>query len=321
MPKEQEALGRVRVLKAHARDARAKQITKTVAARTLTFAPKARVPPKPQVKPPATPSPPPPVPLSPQQQEAARASLLKRRKAVHSSLPAFCKAGLLGRDDFVRLFYHCVFPALASPHQSSCLLLHLKRAGGGLSESWEEEAMPYVGGVRNVSHEVAISKLAAAVDSGTAYALRIVVEAPGSAHALLLLVSGKKAWLFDPNGDFALVATYFGSKDVLLGRLIQILEPLGCELEVPSLPALHHPTSSRCSPEYCRGGACTFVTGALAMRCFDGTPPQALAVSLAGSPDPPSISHEVDELVALTLAFHVLSAPGAPWRKDILSLC
>jgi hypothetical protein len=233
-----------------------------------------------------------------------------------------CCETILDRDSTVRLFYNSVLPSLLAKRQASHLLLLLCRRRGGVAESWQQESRFFEHSPRaqdNVPLSLALERLGHAVASGAPYALRIVVEAPGGAHALLLLLRGKDAWLVDPNGDFSLVHAYFGSRDVLTSRLVELLQPLGCTLHVPVLPCLHRPETTTCSQEYCRGGACTFVTGVVALRVLeDRQSPEAVLAALAfGGPRPQTVAREVDELVALTLACHV--AGGNHGRHDLRS--
>jgi len=254
--------------------------------------------------------------------ERVRSWLCERRGSVLRLTGDLCCEALLDRDSTVRLFYHSVLPALLTKRQPSHLLLQLCRKRGGVAESWHQESRLFGSSPRpqdGVPLVFALERLAEAVSSGAPYALRVVVEAPGGAHALLVLLRGHDAWLVDPNGDFGLVHIYFGSRNVLTGRLEELLEPLGCKLHVPLLPSLHRPEATTCSQEYCRGGACTFVTGAVALRVLtDRQSPEALVASLAsGGARPPSVAREVDELVALTIACHV--AGGTCTRQDLRS--
>jgi hypothetical protein len=260
----------------------------------------------------------------PNQAEVGRARnwLCERRNSILGLTGDLCCEALLDRDSTVRLFYHSVLPALLSKRQPSHLLLQLCRKRGGVAESWHQESRLFGSSPSlqdNVPLTLALERLAEVVSSGAPYALRVVVEAPGSAHALLVLLRGHDAWLVDPNGDFGLVQIYFGSRNVLTSRLEELLEPLGCKLHVPLLPLLHRPEASTCSQEYCRGGACTYVTGAVAMRVLaDRQLPEAVIASLAsGGSQPPSVAREVDELVALTVACHV--AGGSCTRLDLHS--
>jgi len=273
----------------------------------------------------------PPVPLkrlfvnTPAETKRARAWLCDHPREVLGLTGSLCcKELLLDRDSTVRLFYHSVLPTLLSKRQSSHLLLQLRRRRDGVTESWYQEEQLFSSSFRlqdDVPLDLAIERLRQASSSGRPYALRVVVEGPGSAHALLLLLQGTVAWLVDPNGDFGIVHAYFGSRETLTERLRRHLEKIGCELRVPMLPCLHRPESTSCSAEYCRGGACTFVTGAVALRALaqpGGDPETVLRELAASGPRPASISREVDELVALTLACHAVGPDGGV-RQDVRS--
>lgn len=250
--------------------------------------------------------------LSVSEVETLRELLFKKRKTLREETGDLCVQQVLDRDTAVRLFYHQLLPQLLQTHQASHLLLQLTRRQKGVEEAWTEETI--LGEGVNVPLSDAIHKLRIALDGGRPYALRIVVEAPGVAHALLALFHGKEVWLLDPNGDFSLVQAYFGDRAVLVNRLHEITDELGCELHVPKVPQLHDHQRTACSKEYCRGGACAFVTGALALRAVaDRQPPAALVSLLSlGGPRPTFVAREVDELVALTVAYHVLSSNAAP---------
>lgn len=242
---------------------------------------------------------------------------------------------LINRDGIVRLFYHSVLPNLLIKRQPSHLLLHLcrrSRTNNGVVsvvESWHQESQQHLFHAQpirpqdNVSLELALQRLRQVIVSGCSYALRVVVESPGGAHALLLLFRGSTAWLVDPNGDFGLVHMYFGSRETLTRRLEELLESVGCVLIVPQLPPLHTPTSTNCFEEYCRGGACTFVTGAIALRALsygEKNDPESVLKGLAfGDPYPTTIASEVDQLIALTVACHVVGITGSCARQNLRS--
>lgn len=233
-----------------------------------------------------------------------------------------CETGVLDRDSTVRLFYHSVLPYILSKKQSSHLLLYLcRRSRAGVAESWHEETTFFetLRPQGDIILENALKLLQEAVDSNQPYALRVVVEAPGSgAHALLLLLQGTRAWLVDPNGDFGMVHLYFGSRETLVIRIEEILHKVGCQLSIPQLPSLHAPDGTSCLQEYCRGGACTFVTGVVAIRALEsGNPELVLRKLAAGVSRPKDLAKEVDELVALTIACHVVSEKCT--RQDLRS--
>lgn len=235
-----------------------------------------------------------------------------------------CETGvLLDRDSAVRLFYHSVFPCILSERQSSHLLLYMCRRAHTniIAESWHEENTFFqtLRPQGNLTLEHALRLLQEVVNAGRPYALRVVVEAPGcGAHALLLLLQGSKAWLLDPNGDFGMVHLYFGSRETLVSRIREVLKIVGCELSVPQLPSLHSPDKSGCLQEYCRGGACTFVTGVVALRALESGNPEIVLRKLAtGGTKPADVAREVDELVTLTIACHVVSEKCA--RQDLRS--
>ena len=239
---------------------------------------------------------------------------------------------LIDRDGIVRLFYHSVLPNLLIKRQPSHLLLHLCRRRSGtnggvvvIAESWHQESQQQLFHAQpirpqdNVSLDLALQRLRQVITSGCPYALRVVVEAaPGGAHALLVLIRGSTAWLVDPNGDFSLVHVYFGSRETLTRRLEELLGSVGCVLIVPQLPPLHKPTDTNYFQEYCRGGACTFVTGAVALRALEKNNPELVLKNLAfGSPYPITIASEVDQLIALTVACHIVG--GGCARQNLLS--
>ncbi len=279
---------------------------------------KAKLTAKPTAKPAKLPAEPEPPALPRAALQAARERLLAKPAHALAVAPGLCRAAALPRDAFVRLFYHSVLPALLRKRQRSTLLLQLTRSARGVGESWSQEETPFeaTDSRRDVSAAEARALLEAEPER---YALRVVVEARSSAHALLVLRRGPCAWLLDPNGDLGLVRQYFGSEEPLLQRL---REALPCELVVARHPPLHHPQLTACALEFCRGGACTFVTGALALR--DEEPERLVADLAAGGPRPARVLREVDELLALTLACHLLAEPPgrahAAARRQALQL-
>lgn len=212
----------------------------------------------------------------------------------------------------MRVFYHCLLPRLLAAQQQSHLLLYLCRHSRvGASESWHSEDLraplsrdrPQC----RVADKEAYQRLREAVEGGLTYALRIVVEScgAGAAHALVLLIKGKQSWLVDPNGDFGMVHLYFGAREVLTERLSALLSTVGCSLLVPQLPCLHSPTAvstSHCFREYMRGGACAFVTGAIALEALKlGDPEQVVRRAASAPPCPDWVAADVDKLISLTL--------------------
>lgn len=218
----------------------------------------------------------------------------------------------LDRDGAVRVFYHCVLPRLLAAQQSSHLLLYLCRHSRvGASESWHSEnvSAPLSGKAPQcrMADKEAHQRLSVAVEGGRTYALRIVVESSGTgaAHALVLLIKGKQSWLVDPNGDFGMVHLYFGAREVLTERLSALLSTVGCSLLVPRLPCLHSPTAPNSRGrfrEYTRGGACAFVSGAIALEALKLEDPEQVVRRAASAPPCPDwVAARVDDLISLTL--------------------
>lgn len=243
------------------------------------------------------------------------AALLSAPGQAAALLPRVCQLRpIMDRDSFVRVFYYSILPAILASRQPSWLLLRV-RSGNPPIAVWEQESQPM--GPSNADTRVMVAESEArrrleqhATKGEASYALRIVVERIGRAHALIALISKGQAVLLDPNGTLQQATLCFGNAEVLLKLLRHILGPLGCSVTVsPTIPPLHSSSLSHCDQSYISGGACTLSSGAVALRAvLKGlTPMTALneLVTLSHADRTRAVTIAADALIALTLACHL----------------
>jgi hypothetical protein len=238
-------------------------------------------------------------------------------RAAALLLPKVCqlRPSVMDRDSFVRLFYYSILPAILASRQSSWLLLRVQNGNPQIAV-WEQESSPMMK-PPHVDTRVMVPDVEArrllerhATKRETSYALRIVVERKGSAHALIALISKNQAVLVDPNGSLQQVSLCLGDSEVLLSLLRNILTPLGCHLTVsPITPPLHSISHSLFDQSYLSGGACTLSSGAVALRALlQGLTPMASLnelMAISHTDRTRAVTSTVDSLIALTLACHL----------------
>jgi len=237
------------------------------------------------------------------------------------------KTAILDRDSLVKVFYYSVLPALLASRQDSWLLLRVQ-SGSPPRAIWEQEASPmsvsFLDSRRQVPEQQARRLLRQATQRLCSYALRIVVERKGSAHALLVLIAKGQAVVLDPNGTLQQATLCFGNQEVLLNLLKSILMPLSCTVTVcPSIAPLHSAVQSQCNRSYIAGGACTMASGAIALRAvLKGLSPHAALtelLSMSSAERTAAVTETSDQLIALSLACHVIyqSQGRSAQRADI----